>query len=93
MAFFGAGGLGREYMIAIGAMRRRFRRIGVLAYSVVARRIALTLRRKSTAKERGVYGLKNDCRDCRADQRMTAACQSSAIFQTIGIQAIRELQP
>lgn len=63
-------------------MRRMLKRTGVLAYSVVARRIAPTLRRKSTAKAMGVYGLKKFCRDCRADQRTTAAFQSLADSQT-----------
>lgn len=73
LAFLGVGGFAREYMIATGAMRRMFRRIGVLAYKVVARRMAPILRRKSTANAIGVYGLKKFCRDCRADQSTTAA--------------------
>jgi len=60
-------------MRATGARRRRFRSRGVFAYRVVARRMAPTLSWKSTAKAIGEYVLKNDCRDCNADQRITAA--------------------
>ena len=52
--FFGIGALGAAYMRATGASRRILRRRGVSAYKVVARRIAPTLRRKSTANARGL---------------------------------------
>lgn len=70
--FLDEEGRGREYTIATGARSRRLRRIGVSAYRVVARRIAPTFRRKSTANAKGLYGLKKDCWDCNDDQRMTA---------------------
>lgn len=60
-------------MIATGARRSALRRRGVSAYTVIARRIAPTLSKKSTAKLKGVRALKNDCLDCNADHRMTAA--------------------
>ena len=60
-------------MRATGARRRAFRSRGVFAYRVVARRMAPTLSWKSTTKAIGEYVLKNDCRDCNADQRITAA--------------------
>lgn len=52
---------------------------GLSAYSVVASKIAPTLSRKSTTYARVVYGLKNDWRDCRADQSITAALSSQLI--------------
>ena len=73
MAFFGGVCLGRTYTSAASARREVFRRIGEFAWRVVARSMAVTLRRKSTANAKGVYGLKKDCRDCNTDQRTTAA--------------------
>lgn len=79
-------------MTARGATRRMLRSRGILAYNVVARRMALTLRRKSTANARGVWDLKNDCRACNADQRTTAAFQSLVFPKAVDRGSLQELQ-
>jgi hypothetical protein len=63
---------GSVKMRIAGTIRRRLSRTGVPAYSVVERRMAPTLRRKSTAKARTVYCSKKDWRAWRTDQRIMA---------------------
>lgn len=69
---FAVAARGILYIMATGASRSKMRSMGVSAYRVVARRIAPTFSRKSTAHDNSPYGLKKNCRDCNADQRMTA---------------------
>lgn len=60
------------YIIGMGASMRALRVRGIFEYAVVARRIKPTFKQKSTMKERGVYGLKMEKRDCSADQKIRA---------------------
>ena len=60
-----------------GAIRRRLSRRGELEYRVIERRIAPTLRRKSTANASTVYGSKKDWRDWSTDQSRIATCNKS----------------
>jgi U3 small nucleolar ribonucleoprotein component len=50
-----------------GVRRRIFRRRGEAEYIVVEKRMAPTLSRKSTKSAVGVYGEKNERRDCNVD--------------------------
>ena len=56
-----------------GARRRAFRVHGAAEYTVVAKRIARILSRKSVTSAAGVYGEKKERRDWRTDQRRIAA--------------------
>jgi hypothetical protein len=58
---------------------------------VVARRIAETLRRKSTANGIGPYFLKNNCLDCNADQRITAAFVLISTYLMLSVWSLQEL--
>lgn len=68
---------GKVKMRAAGAIRRRLSRSGDLEYRVMDRRIAPTLRKKSTANARTVYGSKKDWRAWRTDHNMMATCNGS----------------
>ena len=63
---------GSRYTSAAGPANRAAKRMGVLDHRVMASSVAATLRKKSTRKARGVYGVKNPRRDWRTDHSRTA---------------------
>ena len=63
---------GVKYAKTAGVRSSRFRAKGKDEYSVVAKRMAAQLRRKSVKHAASVYGMKKRCRDCKTDQSKTA---------------------